>query len=406
MPGQHSRCGAGARGAAAVCAVASAVLLAAAPAVADIPDYRPEQWGLDTVGAQEVWEDTRGKGTLVALPGSAVDETHPDLRDAVRTSTEFAGADAGDLDTGTGMAGVIAANGHGIDAEGGVLGVAPEARVLAVPTDGPERLADAIGHSVDEGAQVIVLPGPEGGDREAEQAAVDRAVRLGAVVIAPAGDRAAPEAAEPPAPYAGVLAVGAVDGDLRLTPTSGRQEGVGLLAPGAQVEALSADTGFTQADGTEFAAAFAGGAAALIRTRYPQLGPEQVEEALVSGARAPAEAGAGYGAGVLDVPAAMERAAETASGIPRIDERLLQEQEDGEPLPWWVWWAAGAGVLLAALVTLVWWVRRTTSDPYGMAATRRENEERIIRERAAEEASRPRRRGGRRRKGRDAPRPR
>ncbi len=138
-----------------IVAIAATVVLglAAAPTAADgVPDFRPEQWGLQSINAQELWPETQGQGITVALPGASVHADHPDLVDNLTVDEEFGGND-GDADTGTAAAALVAGHGHGMDADGGVLGVAPDAGLLVLPTG--DRLAGAVRHAVDAGAQVV-----------------------------------------------------------------------------------------------------------------------------------------------------------------------------------------------------------------------------------------------------------
>ncbi|KII00499.1 hypothetical protein LP52_01385 [Streptomonospora alba] len=368
---------------AAACAAALlAPLGAAAPAAADEQpgqELRPEQWGMEAVGAAEA-ADADGGGVTVALLDSGVDASHPDLDGGVAEGEDFTedgGSDPGR--TATPLAGIIAGRGHGQEYTGGVVGVAPGADVLSVrvlagtgePGEAEEQaVADALGdgirHAADEGAQVLVLPaGAASADPdEGVQNAVRYAIRNNAVVVAPAGE----DGFAYPGAYDGALAVGAVDEDTALTADS-PGSGVALVAPGAGIRAPAAGGGYAAVDGTAPAAAFAAGAAALVRAEYPQLRPEEVVDILASAARptADGEQAAGYGAGMLDVPAAVEEAASAAEGKPLFNEDLAdQAAEEDSALPGWAMWAGG--VLLAALGcaagVLLW--RRASANPYDL----------------------------------------
>ncbi|WP_232832114.1 S8 family serine peptidase [Nocardiopsis sp. FIRDI 009] len=410
---------------AAGCAVATVIGLTATPAAADgLPDLRPEQWGLVSIGAQEEWEITRGQGATVALPGVPVPEDHPDLVDNVRVDTEF-GANEGDLAEGTALAVLVASHGHGRDAEGGVLGVAPEAELLVLPTD--DALPDAVRRAADEGAQVILLPevaadgavdgavdgaagttgtagatgvtgtaavgattaaggtgeigavdAPDDGLRAATRAAVDS----GALVVGPAGG-------DDP----NVLSVAGVDENGVLIPGSPAPDTVELTAPGADLEVADPEGGEAQVTGTPYAAAMAAGAAALLRAEYPRLSVEQIRQALVEGSQEGPD-----GLPTLHLPTAHAQAAESARGVPLED--LADRADQGPRVPLWAWFVSVGAVLVLGVLLAVVWVRRSTADPYGVREERREEEEGIAAERgrAAEEEPPSRRRGGRRRK--------
>lgn len=362
------------------CAALTVLGLTAVPAAADVPDFRPEQWALTSIGAPEAWETSQGQGVTVALPGVSVDEDHPDLRDNLVVDTEF-GTNGNDTDPGTAAGALVVGHGHGMDADGGVLGVAPAARLLVLPTDdGP---AEVIGYAVEQGAQVVLLQDEVEQDEDL-QTATASAARSGTLVVAPAGGEADPN----------VLAVGGVDEEGALLPDSPPAESIDLLAPGAELSTAGPDMGQTDVTGTPYAAAVAAGAAALLTSEYPQLGAEQLRDALVEGSQQ-----GGQGLASLYLPSAVAQASGNAQDMPLVDDNLVQD--DSPTVPVWMWFALVGVVLALIVILLVLWVRRTSKDPYGVAAERQEEDQRIAAERAeqARAEERPsRRKGGRRRK--------
>lgn len=362
------------------CAALTVLGLTAVPAAADVPDFRPEQWALASIGAPEAWETSQGQGVTVALPGVSVDEDHPDLRDNLVVDTEF-GTNGNETDPGTAAGALVVGHGHGMDADGGVLGVAPAARLLVLPTDdGP---AEVIGYAVEQGAQVVLLQDEVEQDEDL-QTATASAARSGTLVVAPAGGEADPN----------VLAVGGVDEEGVLLPDSPPSESIDLLAPGAELSTAGPDMGQTDVTGTPYAAAVAAGAAALLTSEYPQLGAEQLRDALVEGSQQ-----GGQGLASLYLPSAVAQASGNAQDMPLVDDNLVQD--DSPTVPVWMWFALVGVVLALIVILLVLWVRRTSKDPYGVAAERQEEDQRIAAERAeqARAEERPsRRKGGRRRK--------
>ncbi|MEY9214096.1 S8 family serine peptidase [Thermobifida halotolerans] len=389
-----------------VCAALAAGPLAA-PSAADVADLGVDQWGLDRIGVDEAWEESRGSGVTVALLDTGVVTDHPDL-DSVTVGPDLTGQDPDPGSDGYGvhgtmMAGIIAASGHGVEHTGGAMGVAPQAEILSIriatEADGPERaavepgaLAEGIRRAVDEGAQVVSIPLAAGGFSaqadDAEREAVDYALDNGVVVIVSGG---ADGEAGYPAAYPGVLAVGSVGSDGTLSDFSSRGEHIALTAPGEEITVLDAEGGYTTVTGSDAAAAFTAGVAALIRAEYPQLQPHQVVEALTEGAEAPAEQGQpGYGAGTLSASGAMAAAGTTAENVPPFDPELAEQLADDPLVPRWVLWAGGTAllVLMAVVGLVVLW--RRSANPYDLP--RREPES------TAESGRRPVR--GRRRRGR------
>lgn len=368
----------GIRGIATSCAVATVLGVAAVPAAAqveDYPDFRPDQWGQSAIGSAEVWEETQGQGTTVAIPGPSVLEDHPDLRDNLTLNTDH-GENSDDMDLGTELGGLVAGHGHGMDADGGVLGVAPEAELLALPTE--DEMGEAI-RTAAQDSQVILLPSTDADLVEDTQAAV----AAGVVVVGPAGGDDDPN----------VISVAGTDQDGQLISGSPSAAQIELTAPGDQLYTAGPDMGETQVTGAPYAAALAAGGIALLRAEYPQLTPEQVRELVVERA----QEGPG-GLPALDLPTAHGQAAQVTEGDELIDEDLALEAEEESSVPVWAWFAVVGAVLLFGILALALWVRRSSRDPYGVEAERREEDEQIAADRAAEQQSARRQKGGRRRK--------
>jgi type VII secretion-associated serine protease mycosin len=306
------------------------VLLTAPPAYAD--DVRDRQWGLDAVGARDAWNTTRGEGVTVAVLDTGVDPGHPDLRGRVLEGRDLIGFGAGEGDPhwarhGTAMAGIIAGRGHGPGDSEGVLGIAPEARILPVRVlleDGdPQRkkareergdaLAEGIRWAADQGADVINLSlGDDSASAHpdpAEDAAVRYALGRGAVVVASAGNGGeAGDRASYPAAYPGVIAVAAVDRTGKRAPFSTRRWYATVSAPGDDVIITYPDREYYEGWGTSAAAAFVSGCVALVRAAHPDLSPAQVKELIAQTARNTPPGGRNddLGSGIVDPAAAIE----------------------------------------------------------------------------------------------------
>ncbi|SCD35244.1 Subtilase family protein, partial [Streptomyces sp. Termitarium-T10T-6] len=221
------------RALAAVCAAAVLALTPAAPAHADA--IRDQQWALDALHTDRAWQTTRGDGITVAVLDTGVDFAHPDLTGQVLPGKDLVGFGAARGDSswalhGTAMAGIIAGHGNGPGRTDGILGIAPEARILPVrvilESKDPARakarktrgaaLADGIRWAADNGADVINLS--LGDDSESahpdpgEDAAIQYALSKGIPVVASAGNGGEKgDRISYPAAYPGVIAVAAVD---------------------------------------------------------------------------------------------------------------------------------------------------------------------------------------------------
>ncbi|MBL1096443.1 type VII secretion-associated serine protease mycosin [Streptomyces coffeae] len=314
-------------------AAAGLAFLPVAPAQAD--GIQAQEWALDALHVRKAWQTTKGAGTTVAVLDTGVDSDHPDLKGQVLTGKDLIGFGAGPGDRtwarhGTAMAGIIAGRGHGSSGGDGVLGVAPRAKILPVRViledADPDRkkarasrgsaLADGIRWAADHGADVINLS--LGDDSEsahperAEDAAVQYALRKGAVVVASAGNGGEKgDRASYPAAYPGVIAVTAVDRYGSRAAFSTRRWYATVCAPGVDVVIADPDRRYYEGWGTSAAAAFVSGSVALVRSAHPELSPRQIRQLLVSTAQDGPEAGRSdeLGAGMVDPAAAVEAGA-------------------------------------------------------------------------------------------------
>ena len=295
---------------------------------------------LAEIGVPAAWGTSRGRGVTVAVLDTGTDPGTPDLAGSVTAGPDYTlGVNPARYRPphwhGTYIASLIAGHGSGPGRAGGVLGVAPDAAILSVRVVLDEQepgfpvysanqryknaLARGIRYAVRNGAQVINMSlGAAAGTGPLRQA-IGMAISHGVVVIASAGnDAQQSDGFTPysyPAAYPGVIAVAAVGADGRPASFSDRNSSVVLSAPGVNIVGASPGGGYAQASGTSPAAAFVSGVAALIRSRYPGLGPALVRQALVSSAahRPPGGYRPGTGFGEVDAPAALAAAGRLAA---------------------------------------------------------------------------------------------
>jgi subtilisin family serine protease len=351
------------------------VIVSAAPASAD--QVRQQEWWLSGLSITNCWTATQGAGVTIAVLSDGVDASHPDLTGVVSAAPasatpgapvatgQFFGAE------GTPIASLIAGHGDGAGNASGIIGVAPEARILSVPVTLPPddnllsqpsvavaipaAIATGIKYAVSQGASVIDLPidpgqpGSDGsggaaaaaGGSPAEQAAVSYALQHNVVLVAPAGDDATTTGAPNyPAAYQGVIAVGAFDSAFIKSPWTSRLSYVTLTAAGAGVIAASNNGGYETINSTSAASAVVAGIVALIRSRYPSLSVADVRTALTTTTmfhRADGLAdGSGYGA--VNAAAALGAAATLATPASELAGAKAEPPTTSRPP------AAGAGM--------------------------------------------------------------
>ncbi|RCV49278.1 S8 family serine peptidase [Marinitenerispora sediminis] len=249
-------------------------------------------WTHHALGLTEAHELSRGSGTTVAVLATAVDDGAGALSGAV------AGASTDCLGFGSFLAGVAAAR---TEPGSGFVGVAPGARITAVATGERDsgltsagQIASGITDAVAADADVILVGTAALAGSAALDEAVAAAVAADAVVVAPATAQG-PDGPVPghPAQNPDVLSVASHDVagvPVLEAPLMGEDDEparVDVIAPGDRVMGVGpgGDGHFVSA-GDGVAAAFAAGAAALLRSHAPDLTGAQVRERLTSTAYA------------------------------------------------------------------------------------------------------------------------
>jgi len=264
-----------------------------------------EMPALQQIDVPAAWRASGGKGVTVAVLDTGVDATAPDLAGQVITGPDYvAGVDPPGyklpLKHGTYVASLIAGHGRGPGDTMGVIGVAPQARILSIrviPDEGEpglaayhddpkyaDALSEGIYSAVRDGAKVINMSlsvQPSTGLRSM----IAYAITHGVVVVASAGDSGTASAFAPylyPASFPGVIAVAAVNSAGTRAPFSQQNSSVVVAAPGVGVVGASPDGQYVDRDSTSSSAALVSGVAALILAKYPHLAPSAVEQAIVA----------------------------------------------------------------------------------------------------------------------------
>jgi subtilisin family serine protease len=329
--------------AAAACAVsAAAVLLSPGPAAVAAPadlTRTSQAWVFDMIDASPAWELSTGKNVTVAVIDSGVYPDTSDIAGSVHTGPDYTGLRTSRFNVnwgqhGTWMASIIAGHGHdaGLD---GIRGIAPDAKILSIRVipdkedpnyhvynDEPEQriqqeLADGIMTAVRDHAQVISMSIGYSAPSGVVRAALQYAYSSGIVLVASSGNSGGSDAQQHgwapvsfPAEYPGVLSVGAVDQNGKPTNFSSNNLSVKIAAPGFEVPAEGRNGIYYYVSGTSPACALVAGVAALIKSRYPDISPALVTQAMINTAQhGTAHAyNAATGFGVVDAGAALNEA--------------------------------------------------------------------------------------------------
>lgn len=349
----------------AVAVVAASVLLTGAtttpPPTPDDPTdpVRASEYWLDGAGIRDAWQTTRGAGVTIAIIDTGVGKVPATFGEAVTGGTDVSGIGTPDgrtplgvidPDHGSWVASLAAGRGN---ADGtGMVGVAPEANLLAISVGFGaaaavpfvKQIADAMKWAVDHGADVInlsfttnTLDWDETWD-EAFQYAFEHDV----VVVVAAGNRGSGTSiVGAPATIPGVLTVGGVDQHGTASVEASTQGiTIGISAPSEGLLGVSADGTLAEWSGTSGAAPIVAGVAALVRAAHPDMDAANVINRIIKTAipvdgvtKVPDPL---YGYGLLDAAKAVSASVPTVTENPMGDLAewiRLYRRADAEPLP-------------------------------------------------------------------------
>lgn len=260
-----------------------------------------QEWHLDALDVYSAQDQARGDGVVVAVIDSGVDATHPDLAGRVLPGTGFGSSKGtdGTTDTdghGTGMAGIIAANGR----NGGALGIAPGAKILPIASaDEKEQFAlDVVAESIrwaaDHGAKIINMSlGFSSSMTPSLVKAVNYAIEKDIVLVAATGNEGKEVSA--PANIGGVIAVAGTNREGKPWKSSNVGSDTVLAAPAEGIVTAAPESvyssGYAEMDGTSAASAIVSGVAALVRAKHPEMPAKDVVNALIKTAKDLADPG-------------------------------------------------------------------------------------------------------------------
>lgn len=268
---------------------------------------------LKTADAQKLAGKSQVK---VAVIDTGIDRNHPELKgNIIKSKNIINPMNPSNPDIhGTHVAGIIAGKkDNGI----GGYGIDPSAKILSLDVfDGDMwtfdyTIANAILEAVNEGADVINMSLGGSLPSDVLKEAVDKAISKGVVVVAAAGNEAS-DTPSYPAKYEGVLSVGSINKDKKLSDYSSYGPSTDVVAPGEDVYSTYYDyekgSSFTKLSGTSMASPVVAGTVALLMSKHPNLKPAEVEYILEKTATDLGEKGFDnkYGSGLINPVAALK----------------------------------------------------------------------------------------------------
>lgn len=224
-------------------------------------------WGLTINHVPDQWTKTKGAGVKVAVLDTGR-PVHKDIEGNLVGAATFAGGSVDDRNGhSTHVCGTIAASANGF----GVVGVAPEAKIITGKVLGDDGSGDSRGieqgirWAIDQGADIISMSLGGGYHRGTANALLD-AVQAGKFVICAAGNsgESGPNTVEYPGKLSYCLAIAAYNKSGRISDFSSRGPEVVAAFPGEEILSCWPGNKYRKLSGTSMATPFCSGLVALM----------------------------------------------------------------------------------------------------------------------------------------------
>ncbi|SFJ65147.1 Subtilase family protein [Paenibacillus sp. UNC496MF] len=224
-------------------------------------------WGLNDIGAPNVWPKSTGLDVRVAILDTGVDFHHPDLKENIKAVIDFTGSSYGGRDRqghGSHCAGIIGAEDNGQ----GMIGVAPQtelycAKVLSDNGSGGfDSIIKGIRWAIDKKVHLISMS--LGCAMEPPQElhdAIKAAAAAGIIMVAATGNEN--HYVDWPAMYDEVIAVSAMGRNHERASFSNYGLKNEIMAPGVDILSCYKDGGYARLSGTSMATPLMAGSIAL-----------------------------------------------------------------------------------------------------------------------------------------------
>jgi subtilisin family serine protease len=256
---------------------------------------------------------TEGNDVVVALIDSQVDTEQPDFAGRIVDNYDAGCGPNAPADAhGTAMAGAIVSH-------AGLLGVAPDAKIMAIcaftGTGTPEatsaRIIRGLDYAIEHGAKIVNMSfaGPQD-PALAQELQIAR--EKGILIVAAAGNAGPKSPPLYPGADSNVMAVTATDEHDHLFAGANQGSYVAVAAPGVNILVPAPNGGAQLTTGTSVASAHVSGVAALLMAAQPTRTPEDIRSILVSTAKHLGAEGMNpqFGAGLIDPLKALHSAPE------------------------------------------------------------------------------------------------
>lgn len=223
-------------------------------------------WGVERIGAPDVWETTQAAGVIVGVVDTGIDYTHSELQNRYLGGYDFVNDDNDPMDDhghGTHVSGIAASS---LD-EAGTVGVSPETGIYGLKvldSDGSGYISDlvkAIDWAIANNVQLLNFSLGSSYNSEILEQKIQEAVENGIITVAAAGNTDGGSLLYPAA-YNNVIAVSATDSSDNFASFSSL--GAELAAPGVSINSTVPGGAYATWSGTSMACPHVTATAALM----------------------------------------------------------------------------------------------------------------------------------------------
>lgn len=225
-------------------------------------------WPLLAFDIPKYWNNSTGKGIIVAVLDTGCDYNHIDISSNIINGWNIIENNNNFMDDnghGTHVAGTIAASNNTL----GVVGVAPEAKIMPVKVlnrDGSGSnidVANGILWALENNADIITMSlGSEQPSKQIEKA-IQYASSKNVPIFCAAGNSGNHVDIQYPAKYKETISIGAIDKDLKICDFSCTGQNLDFVAPGQDIPSCVPKNQYAIMSGTSMANPYAVGCAAI-----------------------------------------------------------------------------------------------------------------------------------------------
>jgi subtilisin family serine protease len=259
------------------------------PAAMAVNDpYAGSEWHLTKIGAQTAWDSSMGRGVTIAVLDSGVNVNHPDLKDHLVPGYNVYDGNTDLTDVcghGTAVAGTAAATGNNATGVAGVAGAASVMPLRIAYSDSTgchayfSTIASGITYAADHGGRIANISYVGIAGSSSVLSAARYMNSKGGLVFVSAGNNNIDENVTPDP---SLVVVSATDANDAKASFSSWGSFVTISAPGTYIWTTNNSLGYSQWNGTSFAAPVTAGVAALMMAARPDLSGDQIQSLLYS----------------------------------------------------------------------------------------------------------------------------